>query len=67
MVDINNIEIKEGQNLKYSTYTPTEEINMGKVYVHDKYGGLWVDSVPISLLYNHGLDYRKLEVINETN
>jgi len=63
MKDINGIEITEGCELQYSSYTPSENVEKGKVYTHGEYGVLWVNSVPVSLLHSDGLDYRKLKVL----
>lgn len=61
--DINGIEITEDCTLQYSSYTPSENVEKGIVYIHKKYDGLWVNGVPVSLLHSHGLDYRKIKVL----
>lgn len=66
MKDINGIDITEGCVLQYSSYTPSENVEKGKVYINEQYGGLWVKGIPVSLLHSHGLDYRKLKVLHWT-
>lgn len=61
MTDIEGVEIKEGQTLYYSSYTPFENKEEGIVYVNDTYGGLWVNAIPVALL-SHNKEYRKLKV-----
>jgi len=63
IIDINGVEIKTGQTVTYSSYTPNEKTVTAIVRKSLKYGGLWAGVVPITSLLDN-IPYRKLTVIN---
>ena len=62
LFDKNGMEIKEGMTVSFSSYTPKENTEIRKVRI-DEDGRLWAGEVPITMLINHGYEYRKLTVV----
>lgn len=62
LFDKDGVEIKKGMTVSFSSYTPEENTEIRKVKIDDD-GQLWAGEVPITMLINHGYEYRKLKVL----